>query len=167
GVSVIEGGATGWFGVEGLIVDIPVTITMAMYTINKIGMCYGFKMKTEEDYIFALNILSLAGSNTLEEKTVSLLTIKTLQQTLKNTTWKKMAQTAAQKSMSNEAFLITVKSVSKKLGVNLTKRKALQVAPVVGAAVGAGCNFTFINDVSWAAIRVYQDRWLIDKYNLN
>ena len=46
------------------------------------------------------------------------------------------------------------------LGVNLSVRKMAQVAPVVGAAVGASVNAAFQNDVATAARFAFRARWL-------
>ena len=50
--------------------------------------------------------------------------------------------------------------VAATLGVNLSARKIAQIAPVVGAAVGAGVNAAFQNDVATAARFAYRARWL-------
>lgn len=159
-----EGGVTGATGLLGMAVDIPAIITLAFRTINKIGMCYGFESKTEEDNQTILSILSAAGANTIEEKQVALLTLKQLEIIILKTTWKKIAQTATESRFSKEAGVIALKSLAKQLGVNLTKRKALQVVPLLGAAVGASVNAAFIKDIGWAARRVFQDRWITEKY---
>ena len=50
----------------------------------------------------------------------------------------------------------------KQLGINITKRKALQAIPLFGTVVGAAMNAQFINDIAWAARRAFQERWLIE-----
>ena len=54
------------------------------------------------------------------------------------------------------------RNLAKQLGINITKRKAAQAIPIIGAGVGAAMNLAFINDVSWAARRAFQEKWLID-----
>lgn len=159
-----EGGVTGATGILGMAVDIPAVITLAFRTINKIGLCYGFESKSEEDSQIILSILSAAGANTMKEKQVALLTLKQLQVMVIKTTWKKMAQKVAENEFSKEAGILALKNLAKQLGINLTKRKALQTIPLIGAAVGASVNGTFINDISWAARRVFQERWIMEKY---
>lgn len=55
---------------------------------------------------------------------------------------------------------MTIKNLARQLGINITKRKALQAIPVLGAAVGATMNIVYITDITEAAIRTYQKRWL-------
>ena len=165
GYAMTEGAAAGAGGVFTIAADIPFIITLAFRTINKIGLCYGFEEKTEADKQRILQIMSAAGANTMKEKTLSLATLKAIQVTIAKTTWKKMAQTAATNQFSKEAAILSMKSLAKQLGVNLTKRKALQVVPAVGAGVGALMNRQFITDISWAARRTFQEAWLNEKYD--
>ena len=68
---------------------------------------------------------------------------------------------AAKSKTSLPALIVAIKALAKQLGINLTKRKVAQVIPIVGGGVGAAMNVAFINDVAWAARRMYQERWLM------
>ena len=153
-----EGGVAGVLGLPGMAADIPMIITFALRTIHKIGLCYGYKATTLEDTEFVYFIMSVAGANTMQEKNMSLLALRHLNNILVKQTWKKMAEKAG----GGEAFLIMLRNLAKQLGINITKRKATQAIPIVGAGVGAAMNASFINDISWAARRCFQERWLLD-----
>ena len=56
--------------------------------------------------------------------------------------------------------VVATQRVAVTLGVNLGARKVAQLAPVVGAAIGAGVNAAFQNDVAEAARFAYRARWL-------
>jgi hypothetical protein len=162
GVATAEGMAAGTTGLIGMVVDIPALITMSMRVIHKIGLCYGYECNTEADKKFILAIMSAAGANTIEEKAISVSTLQSMSVVISKTTWKKMAEKAAQEKWGIEAAILAIRSLAKRLGINLTKRKALQAIPVVGAGVGAAMNLAFINDVAWAARRTFQERWVLD-----
>lgn len=162
GVATAEGGATGAAGLLGIAVDIPALITMCLREIHKIGLCYGFECKTEMDQRFVFGILSAAGSNSMKEKNASLLTLKQISVMLTKMTWKKITEAAAKNKFGLAALIVLIKQLAKQLGINITKRKALQVVPLVGAAVGAAMNASMLNDVGWAARRVFQERWLME-----
>ena len=162
GIATAEGGATGLAGLPGMIADIPALITLSLRTIHKIGLCYGYECKTEADKRFVYGILSAAGANTVEEKTISVATLQAMSVTISKMTWKKMSEKAMSNKYGLEAAILTIKALAKQLGINLTKRKAAQAIPVVGAGVGAAMNLAFINDVAWAARREFQKRWLYD-----
>jgi len=159
GMATAEGGAAGVTGVAGIAVDVPAVLTLALRTIHKIGLCYGYRADTKEEQDFVLSILSAAGSNSQKEKTQALLALKTIEVVVQKQTWKEIERRAAQ-SAGKEFGIIAIKNLCKQLGINLTKRKALQVIPGVGAAVGAAVNADFLRDVGYAARRVYQKRWL-------
>jgi hypothetical protein len=63
-LAATEGGVTGFFGLPGLIADIPLIISFALRTIHRIGLAYGFKLETEDEKRFALGILSASGAAT-------------------------------------------------------------------------------------------------------
>jgi len=166
GIATVEGGVTGATGIFGLTADIPAIITWAFRTIHKIGLCYGFQPTSEMDNQFILSILSASGANSVAEKSAALTMLKSVEITIAKQTWKAMAEKAAQQQLSKEGAIISVKNLAKQLGINLTKRKALQAIPAVGALIGSSVNGWYIKDVGWAARRAFQKRWLIDNQKI-
>ena len=162
-IAIAEGGATGATGLPGLAADIPAVITLALRTVHKIGLCYGYECSGNLDNDFILGVISASGSNSMTEKLGALATLRSIQVALGKQTWKALTEKAAVKQISKEGGIIAARTLAKQLGVNLTKRKALQVIPVIGAGIGASVNGWYIKDVGWAARRSYQERWLIDK----
>lgn len=162
GIATAEGGVTGAFGIGGMAVDFPAIITLALRTIHKIGICYGYEAKTELDNQFILGIIAASGANSVKEKEAALLALKNIETILLRQTWRSMAKKAAEQQFSKEGLLITIKNLAKQLGINLTKRKALQAIPVIGVGIGATANGWYIKEIGWAARRMFQERWLID-----
>lgn len=162
GLATAEGTGTGCLGFWGLAADVPAIITLALRTIYKIGLCYGYEATTQQDKDFVLGIMSAAGANSMKEKITALRFLTTIEVTIAKTTWKVMAQKAAESRLSIEAGIIALRNLGKQLGVNFTKRKAAQAIPVIGAFVGGSANGWFISEVGWAARRAFQERWLLD-----
>jgi hypothetical protein len=162
GIGTAEGGATGATGILGMAVDIPAIITLALRTVHKIGLCYGFECRSLEDKQYAMGILAASGANSIEEKMEALLALRTVQQMVLKQTWKSMSEKAATSQMSKEGAIIAVRNLAKQLGINVTKRKALQAIPLIGGGIGAAVNGAYINDVGWAARRSFQERWLME-----
>jgi hypothetical protein len=52
GMAVVEGAGTGWWGLPGTAADVPAIITLALRTIRKIGVCYGYECSSELDKRF-------------------------------------------------------------------------------------------------------------------
>lgn len=160
GIAAAEGAGTGFFGIFGAPVDVPALITIALRTIEKIGVCYGYECKTKEDEDFIMGILAASGANTVEEKLGALMALRTVESILIRQTWKKMAETAAKNQLSKEGAIIGLRSLAKQLSINITKRKALAAIPFIGSLVGGSLNAWYLRDVGWAARRVFQERRL-------
>lgn len=161
GIATAEGGAVGATGLPGLIADIPFITTLALRTIHKIGVCYGFTAdasNAEEEKAFVLGVLAAANASTLGEKASFILGLKQISLLIQRNAWKKLAEMGTANLLAKS--IVSVRQAAKLIGVNLTKRKASQSIPFIGGAVGAALNASFINDIAWAARRSYQRRWL-------
>ncbi len=162
GIATAEGAGTGFFGIFGAPVDIPAIITIALRAIHKIGLCYGFEVKSDMDNNFILAILAASGANSVAEKVAALTTLRSIEVMIAKQTWKKMAEEAAKKQISKETAIVSIRALARQLGINITKRRALAAIPAIGAAIGGSVNGWYIKDVGWAARRAFQERWLID-----
>ena len=162
-MAAAEGGLTGATGLIGVAVDIPGLMTLSLRTIYQTGLCYGFELKGDEGRRLALRIFSLASANSLKEKEAALISLVAIRQMLTQQSWAQIQQ-AATVTLGREAMMVAVRDVAKQLGINLTKRKALNIVPVIGAAVGAAINAAFVNDVGWAARRSFQELWLAQQF---
>ena len=100
-LAAAEGGGTGVAGLYGIAIDIPTIITIALRSVHKIALCYGYETQNNNDYerLYALEVISLAGANTMDDKNVSLLGLKQLSVFAKKTTWKKMGELANSKGI--------------------------------------------------------------------
>ncbi|KXK29880.1 MAG: EcsC protein family protein [Candidatus Brocadia sinica] len=166
GMAAAEGAATGFGGIFAIAADIPVIVTLALRTIHKIGLCYGYESIDDNDNQFILGILAASGANSVEEKVAALTMLRSIEVTIAKQTWKAMAEKAAKRQISKEGAIIAIKNLAKQIGINITKRKALQAIPVIGALVGGSVNGWYIKDVGWAARRPFQERWLIDNQKI-
>ena len=156
GYAATGGGAAGAFGAFGLAVDIPTTITLALRTARLTGLCYGFGGGETAERIFILDILQLAGANSSREKAEILARLGRDRQEMDPATWTNIVRLTGQAAGTHAA----VRRVAATLGVNLSARKIGQLAPLIGAAVGAGVGASFQNDVALAARHAYRERWL-------
>ncbi|WP_304064946.1 EcsC family protein [Megamonas hypermegale] len=148
GIAGSEGLATGIGGTATIIADIGIVITLAFRSIHKIAMCYGYEVNTDAEKKFVLDILSVSSANTLRERKEALIALRSR---------------IMQRKMMEEILMSSlIKKLAKQLGINLTKRKAMQLIPVVGAGIGAAVNASYMRDVIWSARRTYQKRWIAD-----
>lgn len=162
GIGAGEGAATGAAGLAGVAVDIPAALTLAFRTIYKTGLCYGYAPE-QVTAQFADGILAASGANSMQEKLAALVSLQAIRSAIHQQSWKTLAHKASQHAFSREGAIVAARALAKQLGINLTKRKALQAIPVMGALVGASVNAWYMRDVSWAARRAFQERWLADR----
>jgi hypothetical protein len=156
GYAATGGGAAGVFGIAGLAVDVPATITLALRTARLTGLCYGFGGEAPAERIFILDALQLAGANSRDEKRAALARLELDRTDLPAESWGRIVKLTGQSAGAQAA----AKRVAQVLGTNLSVRKVGQMAPLVGAAIGAGVNAAFQNDVALAARHAYRERWL-------
>lgn len=156
GYAVTGGGAAGAFGALGLALDVPATIALALRSARLTGLCYGFGGDGEAERIYILDILQLAGANSVTEKSEAMARLAKERTEFGKDSWQKIVRLTGQTSGS----LTATRRVATTLGVNLSTRKVAQLAPVIGAAVGAGVNAAFQNDVCQASRFAFRDRWL-------
>lgn len=160
GVATMEGAAAGAVGLAAAPLDVPAVIVLALRTIHRIGLCYGFQSTTDSDERFALAVLSAAGANSMEEKKIAVAVLGSAGE------WTGVAEMAAGRQLGREATILGIRALARQLGVNAARRRALSAIPVVGAATGAAVNGGFLNEVAWAARRSFQERWLRYKLEL-
>jgi len=156
GYAVTGGGAAGAFGALGLAVDVPATIALALRTVRLTGLCYGFGADGEAERVYILDLLNLAGANSAEEKADAIETLRRERSEFDPEGWQKIVKLTGQTTGS----LAATRRVATTLGVNLSTRKVAQLTPIIGAAVGAGVNAAFQNDVAAAARFGFRARWL-------
>ena len=167
GEAGLEGGVTGAMGYVGMAIDIPWLITLSLRTINQIGLCYGFEVNNQNDRDFLLSVLMASSSSSMEEKVEALLTLKQVEKIIANQTWKAISAQAHKNMISKETGLVALKKLANIIGINLSKRKALQAIPIIGSAIGLSINVKFLKDVGWAARYLFQERWLLENNKIN
>lgn len=148
GLAAGSGVATGLAGAPGLALDVPALVTQALVTIHRVGWCYGIDWGEENR--LALTVFALASANTLEEKN-SAWSALDADADLMHRSLRDGLEHAAGRELSKQAAVTALQSLARQLGVNLGKRKALGVIPILGAAIGGTVNAWYLYDVARAA----------------
>lgn len=158
-----EGGAAGAAGLFGLAADIPALFTLVIRLIQQVSVCYGYDPTKPEERDYVIHILRTGSAGDVKAKLEALMFLKQLETILLKVSWKKMTADLAAKQISQLSLLAAVRQFAKTLGINLTKRKALQMVPIIGAIVGASFNGTYANDIGRTAFMSYRRRWLAER----
>jgi uncharacterized protein (DUF697 family) len=153
-----EGGATGALGLIGLAADVPALLTISLRLVQQIGICYGYDMKSREEQEYVMHVLRIGSTSSLKAKMEALVGLEHIEQILLKVRWNKVSEALARKEISRISLLAAMRQFAQMLGLQLTRRKALQLVPVIGALTGASFNAVFVNDVSRTAFMLYRRR---------
>ncbi|GAB4283629.1 MAG: hypothetical protein Kow0092_38370 [Deferrisomatales bacterium] len=165
GLAFGQGAAAGVAGALGAPLDFPALLLIAMRTIYRVSLCYGYDVQGAEDRRFLVGVLAAASANSVNEKKAALRALGALELYLARQA-SGLAGLAARRALGCGAAVLGTRRVAEQVGVNLARRKALAALPYLGAAVGGSFNAWYIRDVGWAARRAFQERWLLDRGKL-
>lgn len=166
-MAAAEGSATGLGGIGLLAVDIAAIITLALRTIHKIALCYGYKLNGDQGKRFALEIIAASGSRSKAEKAGDVMVLESIEANIAEQVWEGMTEEAAERLLAKGIKMLAVKRMTKRLGLRLFSQKLLQLIPLLGAAIGGSLNACYIKDVGWSARHVFQQRWLVEHKKLH
>lgn len=156
GIAALEGAGTGLAGAFGIPPDLIALISMNLRAIGEYATYYGFNNESQEERLFALNVLTYASSPTDASKQLAMAQLVRIA--------KDVAKNKAWRDLEKHAFVQIIQQIAKALGIRLTKAKLAQAIPLTGAAVGAGFNAYYTTKVCETAFNLYRERFLAQKY---
>lgn len=157
----VGGAAFGVAGAAGMVADVPALIALALRTIHRVGLCYGEDLRQPGHRQLAIGVFALASANSLEEKQVAVAALRDFNvSSLDESAWRDGVERAAEREFAKEAAVFSLNNLASKLGINLGKRKAAGVVPIIGALVGGSVNAWYLYDVAQVSRYVFQERWL-------
>ncbi|PKH07119.1 EcsC family protein [Moritella sp. Urea-trap-13] len=155
-LAAAEGAAAGSVGLVGIAPDIVAIIALNQRAIAEYATYFGFDISSQQERLFALNILGYASSpDDLAKQVAMAQLVKIGQDVAKKKTWKVLEQ---------HTFVQIIQTIAKSLGIRLTKAKLAQVVPATGAIVGGGFNAYYTSKVCDTAYYLYRERFLAEKY---
>jgi hypothetical protein len=158
-----EGGALGAGGIFLILADIPASFGVIMAFANKIALSYGLPIRTEEAQIAILKAVSAGSANNIKEKASAAFTLRATGKTLQEKTWQQIYKLSVDNIISTEKLIVVAREILKKLGITITEKKASQILPAIGAAIGAGINAAWAAD-ALEAVRQYARQWAVENY---
>jgi hypothetical protein len=156
------GFVAGLFGFLALPVSMAGAMNIALRTIHRIGLCYGYAEPTEAEQLFVYYTLSLAGNRTPAEKAASLRAMRELQAQI-DAAADRAADEALHPTVRHKALDIAHHDFSREITKQLVQVRLLTAIPVIGAVIGIIVDAGYIRSVGWAARHAYQLRWLHER----
>lgn len=136
--------------------DIIALLSLNLRAIGEYATYCGFDVSSQEERLFALNVLALASSPTDTSKQVALSQLVRIA--------KDVALKKAWKDIEKHTFVQLIQQIAKSLSIRLTKAKLAQAIPVAGAVIGGGFNAYYTDKVCKSAFYLYRERFLAEKY---
>ncbi len=163
GLALVEGAAAGGSAVLSPLValaaipaDLVALLTMNLRAIGEYATYCGFDISSQEERLFALNVLAFSSSPTDSSKQAALAQlVRIARDVAAKATWKKLEE---------HTFVQAVQQIASSLSIRLTKAKLGNVVPVAGAVIGGGYNAYFTDKVCKAAFYLYRERFLARRY---
>lgn len=139
----LTGAVGGFFGLPGLMVELPVTTTVMLHSIAEIARAQGEDVSTPEAALACLEVLALGpeGRKTEAMESAYYATRAALAQVTRDA-----AAYVAQKGMTKEGAPVLVAFLARiaaRFGLEVSEKAAAQLIPVAGAAGGLALNVMF------------------------
>ena len=140
----VAGGAGGFFGLPGLMVELPVTTTVMLRSIADIARSEGESLHDPETALACLEVLAHGGRSVSDDGAESgYFAVRTaMAQQLSAAAHYVAAHGFASKGAP--ALVSLVSRIAAKFSVNVGEKLAVQAVPLVGAVSGATLNTLFM-----------------------
>ena len=162
--TAMTGAVGGFFGLPGLLIELPVTTTVMLHSIAGIAANQGEDLSRPESGLACLQVLALGPegrrSDTLESAYYA--TRAALAQVTRDA-----AAYVAQKGLAKEgapALVSFLSRIGSRFGLEVSEKAAAQMIPVVGAASGLAINVLFTRHFQRIAFGHFTVRRLERKY---
>ena len=155
-LALTEGAGAGATGAPGIPADIIALVAMNLRAAGEYSTYCGFNVSSQQERLFAMNILGLSSSPSDTSKHAALAQLLRISMDV--------ARKSAWKDLEKHVFVQIIQRIAKALCIRLTKAKLAQLIPVTGAVIGGGFNAYFISKVTDASYYLYRERFLAEKY---
>ena len=162
--TAITGAIGGFFGLPGLLVELPVTTTVMLHSIVEIARSYGEDFLSPESGLACLEVFALGPQNTHPEAQESAYyaTRAALAQVTREA-----VSYVTKKGMAKEgapALLSFVGKIASRFGLEVSEKVAAELVPIAGAAGGLTLNILFSQHFQSLAEGHFMVRRLERKY---
>ncbi len=155
----VEGGAGAFLGMAGEAIDADLFLRVSIETIHGTGLCYGYAPRTEWERQFAWAILAIATALTTQERLKAFSRLQDLQHVL----YQQVIGDLIEESVKTKLKDLTTEAILKSVLPRILKLEGAEAFPGIGLVTGILGARATIEEVSTAARREFQLRWLLEK----
>ena len=162
--TAVTGAVSGFFGLAGLAVELPVTTTIMLHSIAAIARSHGEDLSDPASALACMEVLALSPEGVRGRPTdgAYYATRAALAQTIREA-----ATHITQRGLAGEggpAVLSFLAKIAARFGVEVTDKVAAELVPVIGAVGGLGLNVLFSHHFQSLAEGHFTVRQLERKY---
>jgi hypothetical protein len=161
---LVSGAVGGFFGLPGLIVELPISTTLMLRSIADIARSEGEDLSSVDTHLACITVFALGGrprsDNAAEAAYYAVRAALTR-------TLSEAAEFIAQRGIVEEGTPIVIRvmaNLASRFGVIVTDKVAAEMIPILGAVGGASINLLFISHFQSAARGHFIVRRLERKY---
>jgi len=161
---LVSGAVGGFFGLPGLIVELPISTTMMLRSIADIARGEGEDLSSMDTHMACLTVFALGGKSGSDNaaETAYYAVRAALTRTLSEA-----AEFLAERGIAEEGAPVVIRvmaNLASRFGVIITDKVAAEMVPILGALGGASINLLFISHLQAAARGHFIVRRLERKY---
>ena len=161
---LVSGAVGGFFGLPGLIVELPISTTLMLRSIADIARSEGEDLSSVDTHLACITVFALGGRSRGDNaaETAYYAVRAALTRTLSEA-----AEFIAQRGILEEGTPIVIRvmaNLASRFGVVVTDKMAAEMIPILGALGGALINLLFISHFQSAARGHFIVRRLERKY---
>jgi hypothetical protein len=163
----ITGAVGGFFGLPGLVVELPITTTVMLHSIVEIARGQGEDLSTPESVLACLSVFALGPQGRRSEvlESAYYATRAALTQVIREA-----ATYMTEKGVSKETAPIMISllgKISSRFGLEISEKAAAELIPIAGSAGGLTLNVLFARHFQSIAEGHFTIRRLERKYGSN
>jgi hypothetical protein len=160
----VSGAVGGFFGLPGLIIELPISTTLMLRSIADIARSQGENLSSMDTHLACVTVFALGGRSKGDNaaETAYYAVRAGLARALSE-----VAEFIAQRGIAEEGTPIVIRVMAKlasRFGVIVTDKMAAEMVPILGALGGASINLLFINHFQATARGHFIVRRLERKY---
>jgi len=160
----VSGAVGGFFGLPGLIVELPVSTALMLRSIADIARSEGEELSSMDTHLACITVFALGGRSRSDNAAD---TTYYLARAAVTRTLSEAAEFITQRGIMEEGAPIAIRvmvNLASRFGVIVTDKIAAQMVPILGALGGASINLLFINHFQAVARGHFIVRRLERKY---
>jgi hypothetical protein len=161
---LVSGFVGGFFGLLGMVLELPISTTLMLRSIAEIGRSEGEDLSTGDTQLACITVFALGGKSKEDDAA------ETAYYAARAAVTRAVSEAAeylAERGIAEEGTPVLIRimaNLASRFGVILTDKMAAELVPILGGLGGAAINFIFIRHFQEAARGHFIVRRLERKY---